>query len=127
MPKVFEVQPSDHEDTTLRVENIKDNFIGIYIRESYRGYTRKTIPIMMLSDMSASRIVFPINGEPPSTGNCPISISSCEDVPFPFLSTFFCSMDVRRLFQVIPRQHSQTAGIYLKDFIQAVFHAEISY
>lgn len=43
MPKVFEVQPSDHEDTTLRVENIKDNFIGIYIRESYRGYTRKTI------------------------------------------------------------------------------------
>ena len=34
---------------------------------------------------------------------------------------------VRRLFQVIPRQHSQTAGIYLKDFIQAVFHAEISY
>lgn len=36
--------------------------------------------------MSASRIVFPINGEPPSTGNCPISISSCEEcsVPVPF-------------------------------------------
>lgn len=45
MSKVFEVQPSDHEDTTLRVENIKDNFIGIYIRESYRGYTRKTITL----------------------------------------------------------------------------------
>ena len=52
MPKVFEVQPSDHEDTTLRVENIKDNFIGIYIRESYRGYTRKTITLSQATKLS---------------------------------------------------------------------------
>lgn len=51
MPKVFEVQPSDYEDTSLRVENIKDNFIGIYIRENYRGYTRKTITLSQAAQL----------------------------------------------------------------------------
>lgn len=51
MNTIFEVKPSDYEDTSLRVENIKDNFIGIYIRESYRGYTRKTITLSQATQL----------------------------------------------------------------------------
>ena len=51
MSKVFEVQPSDHEDTALHVERRNDNFIGIYIRESYRGYTRKTITLSQATQL----------------------------------------------------------------------------
>lgn len=45
MSKLFEVKPRDYEDTSLRVENIKDNYIGIYIHEYGVGYTRKIISL----------------------------------------------------------------------------------
>ena len=76
--------------------------------------------------MSASRIVFPINGEPPSTGNCPISISSCEDVPFPFLSTFFLLHGCPEAFQLPVRTYDRNLVIWIEMlfplwYIQAFF------
>lgn len=51
MSSLFEVQPSDYEDTALRVENIKDKFMGIYIHENGVGYTSKVISLSQAAQL----------------------------------------------------------------------------
>lgn len=51
MSKIFEVNREDCEDTRLHVENIKDNFIGIYIHESGIGYTGKVLTLSQATQL----------------------------------------------------------------------------
>lgn len=63
-----------------------------------------SVPVVVLSSVSTSQVIFPVGNRPPSAKGYPVSVSSYRSIPFPFLSAFFYSVSIQGLsgYQSMP-------------------------